>query len=167
MRRLAGRIAAKDAVRDWLWRRGADHIFPVEIQIVNDDAGRPVIVGCPQHDLSISIAHKGSVAVAMVHDSAAVGVDIETIEPRTERFLKDAFTADERALLPATQRDIWATRFWCAKEAAGKAAGTGLDGSPRQIVISAVDGERVCANGRWVDTTEFKGHIVGWTVESE
>ena len=35
---------------------------------------------------------------------------------------------------------MWLTRFWTAKEAVGKAEGTGLAGRPRQFVVTAADG---------------------------
>ncbi|MEV4257514.1 acyltransferase domain-containing protein, partial [Spirillospora sp. NPDC049652] len=38
---LLGRIAAKDAVRHWLWERGHGPLFPAEITIADDPSGRP------------------------------------------------------------------------------------------------------------------------------
>ncbi len=42
---LLGRIAAKDAVRSWLWDHGAGPLFPAQIVIGNDAAGRPYATG--------------------------------------------------------------------------------------------------------------------------
>jgi hypothetical protein len=53
---------------------------------------------------------------------------------------------------------------WAAKEAAAKAARTGLEGNPRRWVLAAVDGERLLVDGRWMQTTKFEEeHVVAWT----
>ena len=52
-----------------------------------------------------------------------IGIDIEPIEDEVSDF-QDAFSLAERALLPTRERAYWATAFWCAKEAVGKAKGT-------------------------------------------
>jgi len=63
-------------------------------------------------------------------------------------------------------RHEWVTRFWCAKEAVGKAAGTGLGGLPRRFEIQEVDGERVLVvtteGAHWVETTSLD-HLLGTT----
>lgn len=38
---LLGRIAAKDAVRNVLWDAGAGPVYPAEVRVGNDPAGRP------------------------------------------------------------------------------------------------------------------------------
>jgi hypothetical protein len=55
---LAGRIAAKDAVRHLLWERGAGPIFPVEIEIQGDHARHQDRV------IALEIAVEGDVTVA-------------------------------------------------------------------------------------------------------
>ena len=60
---LAGRVAAKDAVRAWLrQQRGAEAVWPQEICIVNDAAGAPRlqanVTGAVPATLQLSIAHK-------------------------------------------------------------------------------------------------------------
>ncbi|CAL2063759.1 hypothetical protein GPN2_13030 [Streptomyces murinus] len=42
---LLGRIAVKDAVRRWLWEQGEGPVFPAEIRVHNDQAGRPCVTG--------------------------------------------------------------------------------------------------------------------------
>jgi len=163
---LAGRIAAKDAVRSWLWEHEKGPVFPVEVGIDNEETGQPVILGQQGNGLHLSIAHKGSMAVARV-GTEPVGVDIEHIESRTPRFVDNALTAEEQAHLPETDRDEWVTRFWAAKEAAGKRNGTGLNGSPRNVLITDVQGTRVCADGVWVDTEKRGQTILAWTVNNQ
>ena len=69
---LLGRIAAKDAVRRLLWDAGAGPVFPAEIRVGNDDAGRPPAPQGPlAAGLPISLAHKDRLAVALAHRPGA------------------------------------------------------------------------------------------------
>jgi phosphopantetheinyl transferase len=36
----------------------------------------------------------------------------------------------------AEQREEWALRLWCAKEAAAKSLGTGLNGQPQRFAVT-------------------------------
>jgi phosphopantetheinyl transferase len=171
---LLGRIAVKDAVRQLLWDQGVGKLFPIEVHVANDGAGRPVVEAPGHDDLRVSIAHTGTLGVAMAADGVDVGIDIEVVEPRPETFVATAFTAAERELLPSADdpaRDLEVTRRWCAKEAAAKAAGTGMQGRPQDWEVAAVDGDRLLVQGRWIATTVLGDpthptepvHVVAWT----
>lgn len=160
---LAGRIAAKDAVRHWLWGRGHGPVFPMEIGIEADSRGAP-LVECPYaDDLHVSIAHRDGRAAAIVAQGRAVGVDLERIEAREEGFEAVAFTDEERELMPREDRDEWRTRFWAAKEALAKRRRTGLEGAPRSIPVERVEGERLRCDGEWVETRAVDGWVLAWT----
>jgi phosphopantetheinyl transferase len=163
---LLGRIAAKDAVRLRTWQdAGEQHpLFPAEVRVANDERGAPLLQGVGA-DLHLSLAHTPWLGVALVHDAGPVGIDVERIEPRPERFDALVMTPEEQALLPVGRdEDEWRTRVWAAKEAAAKAARTGLEGNPRRWVLTAVDGERLQVDQRWVQTTRFEEeHVVAWT----
>ncbi|MBI2300942.1 MAG: polyketide synthase dehydratase domain-containing protein [Armatimonadetes bacterium] len=134
-----GRLVAKDAVRRWLAGSGIEHVGPDMIDVQNDAQGRPVVSGRGLQGLAaphVSLAHKPGIAVAAASDRA-VGIDVEVVAPRDESFVAAAFDEGERALLPAP-RDGWVTRFWCAKEAAAKALGTGL-ATPRAARVVGVE----------------------------
>ncbi|MCC7325326.1 MAG: polyketide synthase dehydratase domain-containing protein [Burkholderiales bacterium] len=163
---LFGRIAAKDAIRRRVFARGAAPLYPVEITIESGDDGRPKARGPYRGDLRVSLAHKPGMAVALAAEGADVGIDVEEIVPRGDEFVRLALRPEEVALLPALDSDEWLTRFWAAKEAAGKARGTGLAGDPRSVTIDGVDGERVRAGGCWVETRRRDGYVVAWTVQS-
>ncbi|RMH39480.1 MAG: acyltransferase domain-containing protein [Deltaproteobacteria bacterium] len=178
---LVGRIAAKDAVRDWLWRRGLGAVFPAEVRIDSDAAGGPVVAaatGCARAvadalaggRVAVSIAHKPHLGVArLAHGPGArVGVDVETIAPRGDGFAHVAFTDGERRARGGVDRDEWFARVWAAKEAAAKAAGTGLMGNPRRFEVVEVAGDRMLvarAGGdrAWVTTRRRGDAIVAWT----
>jgi acyl transferase domain-containing protein/phosphopantetheinyl transferase len=162
---LSGRIAAKDAVRDLLWSRGHGAMFPAEITITNDDAGRPLVRLARGATVRISIAHKEDMAVALASDGEHdVGVDLEKIEPRSEAFASLSFSDDElRMITLGDDRDEQLTRMWAAKEAVGKARGTGLQGNPRRFTVRDRVGERLLVDGTWVETRRHGEFILGWT----
>jgi phosphopantetheinyl transferase len=149
---LLGRIAAKDAVRHALLLAGHDEVFPAEITIANDDRGRPYVAQAPGAGaaLDLSISHTSWVGAALVGPrDRGVGVDVEAVEPRAAQ-LTTVLTPAELALLPEDDRGL--TRAWAAKEAAAKAAGTGLAGRPRDFPIRAVVDDRLLVGDRWIDT---------------
>ncbi|MDB5039997.1 MAG: Beta-ketoacyl synthase [Candidatus Eremiobacteraeota bacterium] len=185
---LMGRIAAKDAVRRWLWGRGAGPLFPAEVSIVNDARGRPIVSVSGPLPVCVSIAHSGDLAVAIA-DAEPVGIDVEIVEHRDAGVEETALTAAEIALLdqvafdaggdPQRARAEAFTRFWAAKEAVSKAEGTGLEGRPAAFAITAVEGAQLrvlCeadAREYVVDTTVVSGpaasgdalaaYVVAWT----
>lgn len=161
---LLGRIAAKDALRRLVLEAGEGPLFPVEITLEADAAGRPVARGPYARDLRVSLAHKGPLAVAIAAEGTDPGIDVEKIEPRGDGFVELTLAPSERALLPEGARDEWLTRFWAAKEAAGKARGTGLSGNPKSVVIEGVEGERVRIGDRVVETRRRGEHVIAWTV---
>ncbi|WP_162932351.1 beta-ketoacyl synthase N-terminal-like domain-containing protein [Solimonas sp. K1W22B-7] len=167
---LAGRVAAKDAVRAWLHReRGIEAVWPQEFTVVNDEAGaprlRPNVTSTLPQGLQLSLAHKGNLAVAIVGEGP-VGIDLERVEPREPGFLQMAFAPAELALLAGTDADAEYTRGWVAKEVVAKAGGKGLQGRPRDYVIEARDGDCLRVNGHWVVTHPLRDCIVGWSLQA-
>ncbi|RDG40079.1 type I polyketide synthase [Streptomyces corynorhini] len=145
-RHLLGRIAAKDAVRRLLWAEGAGDIYPAEIAVHNDAAGRPVVTGVHGRDigpeLTVSLAHSAEAAVALARRGPC-GIDLEEVTARTAATVAAACGPEERALLARTvaegdeSEDLWFTRFWAAKEAVAKERGTGLGGRPQEYRVTA------------------------------
>jgi acyl transferase domain-containing protein/phosphopantetheinyl transferase len=164
---LSGRIAAKDAARHYCQLNGYGERFPAEITLSSDDQGRPHIDGPWAERLLVSISHQDDLAVAIVvpvtSPAASVGVDIEKIEPRSPGFQTLAFQDQELALLPTDERDAWITRLWCAKEAVGKARGTGLQYNPRTLKAERIEGEKICIDGVWTETRVLGEYALAWT----
>jgi phosphopantetheinyl transferase len=168
---LNGRIAAKDAVRHYLWRKhGHRALFPKELAISNAPSGQPRVqphITEPYvQPLHISITHKGRLAAAIAARHP-VGIDVETIEARSDSFLALAFSAEELELLPSHGREEWIARAWAAKEAVGKVAGTGLRANPRAFRLEAIREERICVNGLWVDTLKRQNDVIAWRGEED
>lgn len=168
---LLGRIAAKDAARQVLFADGAERVFPVEVQVANDAEGRPLLTVPGERDLRVSISHTTGLGVAIVGDGVDVGIDVEHVEGRPDSFELAALSKKERARfeeLPDIDRESVRerelTRWWAAKEAAAKAAGTGMQGRPKDWKVVEVDGDRLRIGDRWIATTLIDGgHVVAWT----
>lgn len=182
---LLGRIAAKDAVRQWLWDHGEGPVFPAEIRVRNDEDGRPYVTGVHGRTLpplDLSLAHRAEAGVAVVRPhrrpprgpspspGIGVGIDIEEVTERGEETLAAALGEGELALLRARcsggggeSRALWFTRFWAAKEAVAKAEGTGFRGRPRDfaVVEAAPDLLVVEVGGRPARTYEVRSAQVG------
>jgi acyl transferase domain-containing protein len=160
---LSGRVAAKDAVRDLLWRSGHGPLFPVEVSITSEDSGRPLVSVRGGRDLRVSIAHKDDLAVALAREGRAPGIDVERVEKREDSFAELSFTAAELGLVEGEPRDEAWTRLWTAKEAAAKAAGTGLGGSPRRFPVRDRAGTRLLVGDCWINTKRHGDFVIGWT----
>ncbi|WP_051838320.1 type I polyketide synthase [Streptomyces sp. NRRL F-2580] len=134
---LLGRIAAKDALRGLLWDGGAGPVFPAEVPIGNDAAGRPLAEGPLARGYRLSIAHKDRIAVALADPARAVGIDVEPVTADPDALVRIALGPDELRLAErlaargGTGLPAALTALWCAKEAAAKAEGSGLGGRPR------------------------------------
>lgn len=167
---LLGRIAAKDAVRRWLWSRGAGPMHPVEVQVANDAAGRPVVIAPAGCAVRVSIGHTEWLAVAAVSDGVPIGVDIEPVVDRDPSFVDLALTAGEQRLRPQRWAlDQWVARAWTAKESVAKARGTGLEGRPLSYEVESLETDRLTVRDpdghRWsVATCHEDGYVLAVTV---
>lgn len=142
---LLGRIAAKDAVR---LLTGFERLLP-DIPVVRAANGRPLIAWENAPQVGVSLAHKGFLAVAAACQSdevAGVGIDLEPAgaEPLAAEVRADAFTPRERQLIESAvagttrSSDAWHRAAWTAKEAFGKALGTGL-AHPLEAEVTELD----------------------------
>jgi acyl transferase domain-containing protein/phosphopantetheinyl transferase (holo-ACP synthase) len=164
---LAGRVAAKDAVRLLLWERGRGPLWPIEVEIPTGADGAPEVLAPGGLDLRVSISHKHGRAVAMVAEGVDPGVDLETVEARAPELERAAFTERERAWLsqrPEEERDGWSARLWAAKEAAAKRRRTGMK-DPRRMEIESMGEDRIDVAGTLVATRIEDGCAIAWTME--
>ena len=113
---LLGRIAAKDAVRNWLWANGTRSVYTCEFSIGEDGSGHPYALGELDHlhALRISYAHTNcrgravGLGVAIVA-TYSVGISIEPIgnragvSPSAHEHVR--FVAAERAAAQALNAD--------------------------------------------------------------
>lgn len=160
---MISRIAVKDAVRNLLIRTRKESSYPIQFEVLSDELHRPYLNGKMTDDIHISIAHKGTDAVAIARYGNPVGIDIERIEERSTGFYELVFSEEERQLLQEYDKDEWATRFWVAKEAYGKFLGKGLQGNPKAYIIAEIRGEELRINDIFIQTIKHKNYIIGWT----
>jgi phosphopantetheinyl transferase len=126
-------------------------------------------------ELSLSLAHQGDAAVALVRPgTAGCGIDIERVAERAPSTVAAALGPDERRLLAGCAaagegEAVWFSRFWAAKEAVAKAEGTGLRGRPQDFVVERAEPERllVAVGGRRypVRCARVRDSVVAWTEE--
>jgi 4'-phosphopantetheinyl transferase len=120
-----GRWAAKQAVAE---TRRADP-GRVEVLAAADGAPEAWMDGA-RVPLSLSLSHRSGRALAVVGSGcAAVGCDLELVEPRSGAFAREWFAPAEQSLLAARaglEHARLANLLWTAKEAAAKARREGL-----------------------------------------
>ena len=150
---LLGRWTAKHLVAAYLGEQGGTPRLKA-ITIANDPSGAPFAYLEPNQPdsripISLTISHSGGISfcalVAQSRDSRglsrlpSVGGDVEQIEPRSQSFVRDFFTAEEQAALTALSPELHdrrATAIWSAKEAALKSLHLGLSVDTRLVSVS-------------------------------
>ena len=174
---LMGRMAAKDAARRWIANQegSAEMLHPAELVIAVTELGQPV-VQCVVPNVTlpaISIAHKDQIACATA-TAQPTGVDLEPVGGPAGGVLETFATAGEIELMLSFMNEQpkadWPSRLWCAKEAVGKALGTGIAGRPTdfEAIDAGADG-RILIQFRpdglrlIVQTLEHEGSILGVT----
>ena len=121
-----GRFAAKTAVAHWLG------VPPSRVEILAAPDGAPEAwLDSAPAPVSLSLSHRAERAVAVVGEAgAALGCDLELIEPRSRAFVVDWLAPAEQALVAeaasGARRDLLANLVWTAKEAAAKVRREGL-----------------------------------------
>lgn len=143
-----GRFVAKKLVRRY-YREVDSHVIPfTDIEIDNDDQGKPLFSirngagKFSKNSCQLSISHRrGMVCAALVPSTSCLGlgIDCEWIEPRPKLFAETFFTASECESLnkfSEGERDTAMTTLWSIKEAVLKALGRGLTIDTNAIVVA-------------------------------
>jgi 4'-phosphopantetheinyl transferase len=111
---------------------------------------RPAPSGAPEVFLAnqasaatISLSHCcGKAVCAVALAPVALGCDLERIEPRSDTFIGDYFTAEEQALVTGSSdadRARLLALLWCGKESALKALQAGLRLDTRSVIVRPTD----------------------------
>jgi len=125
-----GRWTAKHAVAAYLkLPSGAQTLATIEIR--PDASGAPeVFFDNSLAKVSVSLSHRSGIgACAVAPPGTMLGCDLELIEPRSEAFVTDYFSADEQTIVARTlaaDRSRVIALLWSAKESALKALRAGL-----------------------------------------
>jgi 4'-phosphopantetheinyl transferase len=136
-----GRWVAKGAVAAALRRDPAD---PRGIEVLASSGGAPVArlvgKGAEAH-VALSLSHCGGLGFAAATPGCLrLGCDVETVEPRSEEFVRDYFTAEEGRWILAAGADggLRVNLLWSAKESALKALGEGLRMDTRSVEVETI-----------------------------
>ena len=145
---LCGRWTAKLLLQNRL-REHTGHTIPLDsFSIINNADGVPLITGhwSLATGYSLSLSHSNSHAFCAVVEKphCAIGADLEQITARSDGFVEDYFTVEERervawcvlrnqANTHYTIRDTLINATWSAKEAVLKALHLGLSVDTRAV----------------------------------
>ena len=133
-----GRWTAKQAVAAFFSNRALS-----QIEIIARASGAPaVFVSGVLAKTAVSISHREGTAACALAAQGVIGCDLEIIEPRSDAFIRDYFTAVEKLALSYAEEPMrMAAVIWSAKESAFKALGEGLRMDTRSAeVTQVVDG---------------------------
>jgi acyl transferase domain-containing protein/phosphopantetheinyl transferase len=145
---LFGRGALKEATRAWLQLQTGHLLYPSDIEVLHDANGAPAVDGWWRGALiddapRVSLSHTGSACLAAVAPpELPVGIDLESFGRVKPTLVADALAPDERHWvhgLDGVALEERVLRLWCAKEAAAKCLGTGLQGRPEVFRVVAAD----------------------------
>src|ERR1700726_3327008 len=125
-----GRWTAKHAVTACLNLPTEPFTF-ADIQIRAASSGAPeVLLHDEPAEIAISLSHRSGTALCtLAPPGVTFGCDLETVEPRSDGFIADYFTDDERNLIARSsrqERPLLLALLWSAKESALKALRVGL-----------------------------------------
>ncbi|MGB8063947.1 MAG: 4'-phosphopantetheinyl transferase superfamily protein [Candidatus Sulfotelmatobacter sp.] len=150
-----GRWTAKHAVAASL-NLSTDIRALADIEIPSAPSGAPeVFLQGRSADIAISLSHRDGTALCSVAPAGTnFGCDLETIEPRSDGFVADYFTASEKALIsrtPVEHQPLIVALVWSAKESALKALHLGLRLDTRCVCVRLVDALPRPAGKEWQD----------------
>jgi 4'-phosphopantetheinyl transferase len=142
---------------------GAEHLAAIEVR--NHASGAPwVAVDGRPTGLEISLTDRAGWAVCLVGavgrtPRGSLGIDLELVEPRSDRFVSDYLTPREQAYVRSRPsedaRHAAANLLWSAKEAALKVLQVGLRADTRTVEV-------VVHDVRPADATRGDGGDGGW-----
>ncbi len=144
------------------------------VEVRHRDSGAPYVLldGGPA-DVDVSMSDRSGWAVCLVGPpgssaSGTLGIDLEVVEPRTDAFVADFFTAAEhdyvRSLDDVADRHEAANLIWSAKEAALKVQQVGLRVDTRTVEVTLDGRDRGERTDGWrpMTITGHNGAMPGW-----
>ena len=134
-----GRWTAKCAGAAYLNLPDDPHLLR-EIEVRAAPSGAPeLFLADGPAAATISISHRAGIAVCAIGmGDAALGCDLELIEPRDCSFVADYFTSDEQASIARAPKEVrprLVTLLWSAKESTLKALREGLRLDTRCVAV--------------------------------
>ena len=137
---VLGRWTAKQAVATYMEVPGnLRALAAIEIRAAPSGAPEAFLAN-EAAPVTISLSHRaGRAACAVAPRGTALGCDLEIVEPHSDAFIADYFTAEEQALvaqaLPEDRSPLLAL-LWSAKESTLKALCVGLRRDTRCVIVT-------------------------------
>jgi 4'-phosphopantetheinyl transferase len=151
--------------------------FPDEHPALREIEIRPAPFGAPEvfinqlrQPVSISLSHRdGRAMCALADHCVALGCDLEVIEPHSAAFIADYFTPREQSTVSeTTDRDLFSSLLWSAKECALKALGIGLRVDTRCLQVQFELPPFRRGGWGWLQIRHVSGQMFeGWWQRSE
>ncbi len=142
---LAGRLAAKKLIQQYLLERAGLELALSQIEIINDEHGTPCLnlkhLGVGE-EYGISLAHSAGYGLAGLSLHGPIGVDLQQIRPVRPDLAERVLTEHERAQLTdrfAEHELEGVLVFWALKEAAIKAQRMRPAPTLREIVVTLTE----------------------------
>jgi 4'-phosphopantetheinyl transferase len=140
---LLGRFTAKRVVESAAPETLGRTLSPEAFEIASERSGAPFarLTSGERLPIRITVSHShGAAFCALVPatDGAAIGGDLEWVEPRSPGFVRDFLTQGEAAIVEAADpanRPLLANAIWSAKESVLKALEVGLAADTRAVEI--------------------------------
>lgn len=149
--------------------RDPSSLARIEIRtIIGGEAqGAPeVFVDGVQHGIGVSLTDRADWAVCVAGAVEELGCDLELVEPRSDRFVRDYFTTREQAAVADppfdSTGDAIANLIWSAKESALKVLRTGLRRDTRSVEVSLLGEEPVDGWRRLAARVDEARQLSGW-----
>lgn len=112
---LQGIRSVKGRIRWLAVRKALNSLFPEDIsECLKDEHGKPFVNNFNGY---ISLSHSNEYAIAMVHPTHPVGVDIEIIQPKIRRIMHKFLKDSEIEIVRGKHEIEKLYACWCAKEA--------------------------------------------------
>ncbi|MGB7437295.1 MAG: 4'-phosphopantetheinyl transferase superfamily protein [Candidatus Acidiferrum sp.] len=141
-----GRWTAKNALALYFLylKLPADSQVLAKLEIRSASTGAPeAYFGNHPATATISLSHRAGIAAcAVTMSSVELGCDLEMVEPRSDAFIADYFTAAEQSFIAqasAADRPRLIAMVWSAKESLLKALHEGLRLDTRSVIVKPGD----------------------------
>ena len=158
---LLGRACIKEGIRYWINQQTGVLLYPSDIEVLHDEKGKPYVDGwwCDRLVAApeISLSHNMMMSLAAVSAPGnMMGIDVEQVgRIQQPELVMESLNESERYLLSGLEGDILQEKLldiWCAKEAASKYLGLGLQGEPKRYEVCLKDGDWERVEVRFEDT---------------
>jgi 4'-phosphopantetheinyl transferase len=139
-----GRWTAKSLIYSYLKIIDGRYSQFTDMEVLTAEDGSPVVFEQKEpSSLKISISHRANAAFCVLNSGDIdIGCDLEVIEERSDAFVSDYFTFEEKlkVIMAADEnKPLLANLIWSAKESVLKTVRQGLKSDTRNVLVDLDD----------------------------